>query len=467
MVRKRKLKKQIYVIDTCVLLHDPQCVYKFAEHDIYIPLAVIDDLDDQKTRPGNVGFSAREVFRILDDLNIQDMTSKGVEANDMGGKLFIYNSERPAEGDTPNINRVNSDNAIINAARSLRATNPTREVIIVTKDTGLRVRANSWGCNAENYRSDLLADDTFVGMRYVTLENQKDWDALYSGQKAVAIMDLSENLWVQLENLALNEFVIFCYGEKNKCPTIYRENKLNVLKDFYVSKSGKEKPIEFMGIKPNNLEQRCAMEILADDNIPLVTLCGPAGTGKTLLSLAVALDKINDGIYERIIIIKPIIPVGGKDLGALPGDKWEKLYNWLGPFKDNIEQLMGDRTNKQSDTCFEDMIEDGLIEAEAMAYIQGRSIPRSIIIVDEGQNLTPREARMVVERCGKGSKVILLGDLSQVENPFLDNRSCGLAHSLNGGQDLSSCAAVKLTKVERSELAAIASLIFSRPEAMR
>ena len=164
--------------------------------------------------------------------------------------------------------------------------------------------------------------------------------------------------------------------------------------------------------------------------------------------------------------MKPLIPVGGKDIGALPGDKFEKISAWLGPIKDNIDQILGAKS-MTADNMFEEMVREGLIEVEAMAFIQGRSIANAIILLDESQNITPREARMVVERCGKNSKVILLGDPSQVENSYLDARSNGLSHAVAGGKKLKECGTVTLTKVERSVLASVASIIFNTPEARR
>jgi PhoH-like ATPase len=309
----------------------------------------------------------------------------------------------------------------------------------------------------------------YTGIREVTVNGHDDWNILWQAKdNMLEIKSLPSYLQDGVAGLAPNEFVFFKYGN-DLCPTMHKKDNLMVMKDK--SNGAHHGKQEYKGIHAKNIEQRCAMEILADENIPLVCLLGKAGTGKTLLSLAVSLEYIERGLYDKIIVIKPLIPVGGKDIGALPGDKWEKLSAWLGPMRDNIQQLLHAKADgKQSrvaDASFEELVEEGKIEVEAMAFIQGRSIPNSVVIVDESQNLTPREARMVVERCGKGSKLILLGDLTQVENPFLDSRSCGLAHAVNGGKKQEDCATVTLSKVERSKLAALASEIFKSPEARR
>ena len=218
-----------------------------------------------------------------------------------------------------------------------------------------------------------------------------------------------------------------------------------------------------MGITAKNLEQRFALEALAKDDIPLVCLSGPAGSGKTLCAIAVGLEKVNMGQYDRIIVMKPMVAVGGKDIGFLPGSKLEKVSAWLGPIKDNIIQLTGFKgydNGKFGGNSFEEMVEDGIIEVEAMAFIQGRSIPNSFIILDEAENVSPKEARMVIERCGKNSKVVFLGDMSQIENPYLDKHSCGLAHAINGGKTHEVAASICMNKVERSVLSAAASSIF-------
>ena len=454
------MAKHIYIIDTCVFLHEPLARYKFGENDIYIPLAVIDDLDDIKTRKENVGWSAREVFRQLENFTLQDLM-RGVKINDENGRLFVFNTESPLQkNERPNIVKVHSDNAIIECCLTLKSSNPRKKVAIITKDTGLRIRAITWGCQAENYKADQLDDKEYTGVRFVQCDNQADWNNLWANTE-LEITKLSNDLQGRIKDINPNEFAIFEYGDL-KCPTFHKNGILKVLKD----KSNGEKSKGYSGIVGKNLEQRCALEILTDLSLPLVTLSGKAGTGKSFLALAAALEMINQDLFDKIVVMKPLIPVGGKDIGALPGDKFEKIAAWLGPVKDNIEQILGSKSLSAS-SKFEEMVREGIIEVEAMAFIQGRSIPRSIIILDEAENITAREARMVIERCGKDSKVILLGDLSQVENPYLDAKSNGLAHAISGGKKNNLVASVTLTKVERSELAAVASDIFNRPEAQR
>ena len=454
------MAKHIYIIDTCVLLHDPLALYKFGDNDIYIPLAVIDDMDDIKTRKENVGWSARQVFRNLENYSLQDLL-KGVKINELGGRLFVYNTESPLQkNERPNIVKVHSDNAIIECCLALKSANPRKKVAIITKDTGLRIRAITWGCAAENYRADQLSDEIFTGIRKFELNNEADWALLWSDYEIEA-KKLSEETINKLGDIWPNEFILFTYGDKI-CPTIYRRGILKVLKE----KSNAKEAKGYSGVQGKNLEQKCALDILADLTIPLVTLSGPAGTGKSFLALASSLQMINEGLFDKIVVMKPLIPVGGKDIGALPGDKFDKISAWLGPIKDNIDQILGSKS-LSANNMFEEMVRDGIIEVEAMAFIQGRSIPRSIIILDEAENISPREARMVVERCGKDSKVILLGDLSQVENPYLDAKSNGLSHAISGGKKSDLVSSVTLSKVERSELAAVASEIFNRPEARR
>jgi PhoH-like ATPase len=369
------LAKHIYIIDTCVLLHDPLALYKFKENDIYIPLAVIDDLDDIKTKRDNIGFAAREVFRQLENYTLQDLI-KGVKINDENGKIFVYNTESPLQkNERPNIVKVHSDNAIIECCLALKTINPRKKVCIVTKDTGLRIRAITWGCNGENYKADLLDVQDYTGIRQIQCLNDEDWKKLWATE-TVEISQLSTETQESMGEYSPNEFLIFNYGE-SKCPTYNKNGVLKVLKE----KSNADRKA-YMGIEGKNLEQKCALEALYDKTVPLVTLTGKAGCGKSFLAIASSLQQINEGTYEKIIVMKPLIPVGGKDIGALPGDKFEKISAWLGPIKDNIDQIIGSKS-LSSNNVFEEMVREGIIEVEAMAYIQGRSIAKTIILLDE------------------------------------------------------------------------------------
>jgi PhoH-like ATPase len=445
------MPKHIYVIDTCVLLHDPHAIYKFEDNDIYIPLAVIDDLDDLKTKRENVGWAAREVLRQLNKFSINDLT-RGVKINSKNGKLFVYNNTAPLQkNEMPAIIRTNSDNALIEACAQLKSKHGRRKVCLVTKDVGLMVRAASWNVTTENYRNDLISADIFKGYSIVHIDSKALIDEFYANGE-ISLERATEMCGDKIGTVHPNQFVIFKYMDASAV-TIFKNKTL-------INCFGKQPRMSFMGISPKNLEQKLSTYLLQDDDIPMVCLSGAAGTGKSISSVAVGLQKIRDGIYEKMVVIKPLMPVGGKEIGYLPGDKFSKIVAWLGPIKDNIEQLVSLDTDAKSGNDFEEMCERGTIEVEAMTFIQGRSITNAFIILDESENVSPREARMLVERAGKNSKVVLLGDLSQIENPYLDQYSCGLTHAIQGGKYSELAGSVELVKVERSALAAAATEIF-------
>lgn len=414
------------ILDTSVLLHSSDSLFSFKENEIYLCLSVIDDLDRLKTKL-DIGYAAREVLRTLDRIN-PDCITTGIPLTDEGGKLFIYNHDLPKDK-APTITMLaSSDNGIIEAAITLQIDNPNDEVIIISKDTGLRIRAAAWGCKVENYQSDLV-DNINTGILYEDVYN--------------------------IDDLPINQFVINSKG------SIRQKTEFGMTDISYYD--GKSK-LKYTGIGGKNPEQHCALSALTDPNIELVCLVGSAGVGKSLLTIAAGLSQIFQGKYSKMVYIKPLQPVAGKDIGALPGDKKDKLGSWYAPLSDNISQLdiTGDKKNEKPPFTLEDLLEAEFIEMEAMAFIQGRSIANSIIVIDECQNISAREARMVVERCSKGSKVILLGDMSQIENPYLDKRSCGLAHAINGSKNMSNCATITFKKVERSALSAMASDIFKK-----
>lgn len=452
------MSKKIYVLDTCVLLHDPASIYKFEENDVYIPLAVIDDLDNQKKLPGALGYLAREVLRHINEFDLKQLTSNGVDVNEKKGKLFLFNIDIVMNDNLP---KKTSDNAIINSSLYLKNKFPDRDIIIVTKDIGLSIRAMSWGCETENYQHDFIQEEIYSGISHINITDYTDWDIIWKNDE-LNVRSLSTELQSSLHSLNLNQGVIFQFGTL-QCPAIFKNGSISILKDKKQElKTGKKNTgkLSFCGIEPKNIEQNIAMNLLNDQSISLLSLSGKAGTGKGILTIASSLHQILvEDKYDKLVYIKPTMPVGGKtgDIGFLPGDKFEKLFQWVGPLRDNIEQL---NLSSKYGSSLEELVQIGKIEVESMAYIQGRSIPRAFIVFDESQNVTKRECRMLVERCAEGSKVVLLGDMSQIENPYLDFRSCGLAHAINGSINKQGCASITLTKVERSALASIASEIF-------
>lgn len=452
------MSKHIYVLDTCVLLHDPHAIYRFEEHDIYIPLAVIDDLDEIKTKRENVGWGAREVLRQINKFSINELT-KGVKVNAKGGRLFIFNHKAPINrSEAPVIMRVNSDNALIETCLYLKAQNQKRKVCLVTKDVGLMIRAVSFSVTAENYRHDMIDAKLYQGYRTIEINNRDLIDNFYKNETQT-LETVMASIDEKVDDFYPNEFLILRHGDASVI-TIYKNGN-------FTNCFSKKKNVEYMGLTPKNLEQKLSTVILQDDTIPLVCLAGAAGTGKSILALSVGLQKIKDGVYDKLVVIKPLIPVGGKEIGFLPGDKFSKISAWLGPIKDNLEQLVGifndeENEGKGASAVFEDMCEEGIIEVEAMTFIQGRSITNAFIVVDEAENNSPRESRMLVERVGRNSKIVLLGDLSQIENPYLDQYSCGLTHAIQGGKSSPLVGSVELKKVERSALAEAATEIFKK-----
>jgi len=765
------MAKHIYIVDTCVLIHDPYAIFKFQENDVYLPLACLDDLDNLKTSKESVGWSAREVFRVLEKFDLEELRSvKGAKLGDGLGSLFVYNHEAPlSKNESPNIVKTNSDNALIVVCTALKAKYPKRKVAIVTKDMGLRMRAITWGCAAENLKHDLVDDSALNCVREFQIDTHKDWEIITGSKKnsdyRVKISELSAALQKEFSTSYPNEFYIFNRSEDQYTIGMYKLNSIDNTPYIKILKDNGS--YKYSGITPLNPEQKMAMEIVSDPSIQLVNIAGKAGSGKclnmdapiltnngwirmgdinigdkvagsdgefhnvtgvypqglkdlvkvifsdgcevecckehlwatkneqqkdytvkstqeiidtlqghdgrknhfiplvkpvnfqekkliidpyvlgillgngritqnqvqlasadktnvivselknlnlmgkksnskfipeiykngsveqriellqgildkggsvskknkiiystvsdqlandfkeiinslggivkhtlkgknknrqrcnvlcvnlpheiqpfklkrkldlikdyveeyyptryiseiieigqkecqcimvdaedhlyvtsnyvlthnTVISLAVALDLIDDGLYDKIVFIKPLVPVGGQEIGFLPGNKDEKIMAWLGPAKDNLETLIQkkkDSSIKETGDILKEMIDDGIIEIEAMTFLQGRSIQNAIIILDESQNISQRAGRMVVERCGKDSKVILLGDLSQIENPYLDKWSCALSGAVHGSKPMDIAASMVLTKVERSKIASIASEIFNK-----
>jgi PhoH-like ATPase len=434
-----------FVLDTNVLLHDPEALGAFEENDVVIPLVVIEEIDSQKKRQDEVGRSARRVAHLLDDLRQHGKLSEGVPLVS-GGRLRVeiqaLRSDLPAELDISK-----PDNQVLAIAAQITRAHPDQRVVLVSKDINVRVKAEALDLAAEDYERDKVVRNTnelYGGMRVVDVD--ADVMEAFGRDGSMAPPE---------DGIRPNEFVHF---------QVPGQHSLSALGRFDLG-LGAIVPLapparDTWGIQAKNLGQRFALDALMNDSISLVTLTGRAGTGKTLLALAAGLHKVMDEhVFRRLLVTRPVIPMG-KDVGYLPGDKDEKLRPWMQPIFDNLEFLM---STMYKDEMVGDMVtrlqDKGLFEVEALTYIRGRSIPQQLIIVDEAQNLTPHEVKTIISRAGEGTKMVLTGDPYQIDHPYLDFSSNGLCYTVEKFKDNPLAAHVTLTKGQRSELAELAAVL--------
>lgn len=431
------MPKKYFVLDTNVLLHDPEAILKFPRHHVVIPVTVLEELDKMKRLPSDLGKNSRAVFRFLDSLNslgTGNLHSGIVLENEADVRIQLdikkdYNFDFALT--------VN-DNRIIMTAYLLKEQG--EDVIFVSKDFAARLKAEAIGLEAQDYNNLKYAYDTlYRGIRRIEIEKHAI-DLFYKdGALALDPSDYHPNEYCILNSPEHSSAVGKWNPQNNMLEPLVKFNSL-------------------WGIKPRNVEQKCAVDLLLRDDIRLVTLVGQAGTGKTLLALACGLRKVFDeGLYTRILVSRPVVPLG-RDIGYLPGTKEEKLFNWMQPIFDNLEFLC-DSSGRESSDTLKWVMESKKIEMEAVTYIRGRSLPRMFIIVDEAQNLTPHEVKTIVSRAGEGTKVILTGDPTQIDNPYLDKDSNGLSYIIGRFSNQRIYGNVFLDKTERSELAALAAQI--------
>jgi PhoH-like ATPase len=434
-----------YVLDTNVLLHDPEALTAFEENDVVIPLVVIEEIDSQKKRQDEIGRSARRVAHHLDEMRMVGKLSEGVPTNG-GGRLRVQMQEMGA-GLPAELDPSKPDNVVLAVTAQIKRANPSARVVLVSKDINVRVKAEALDLAAQDYERDKVVrghDEVYSGMRVLDVESH--------------VMDLFQRqgfLPAAEYDLRANEFVHFQVPEQHNLSAIGR---FDLARGEIVPLAPVKKDV--WGINAKNLGQRFAFDALLNDEIRLVTLTGRAGTGKTLLALAAGLHKVLDEhVYRRLLVTRPVIPMG-KDVGYLPGDKEEKLRPWMQPIYDNLEFLM---STMYKDQMVSDMVtrlqDKGLFEVEALTYIRGRSIPQQLIIVDEAQNLTPHEVKTIVSRAGEGTKMVLTGDPYQIDHPYLDFSSNGLIFAVEKFKESPLAAHVTLTKGQRSELAELAAVL--------
>lgn len=442
------MSKKIYVFDTSVLLSDAQCFTNFGNNEIVLPLKVLEEVDGHKKRQDSVGANARQVIRFLDSLREKGSLSKGVRVDK--NKSLLRVEVRRAKSDI--LDSAVPDNEIIETALALKTED--RKVVVVSRDINMRVKCDALGLESEDYAREHVVNsssEVYSGCSELTIDDM-DIDAIHNGQS----YELSEK---EAEGLFPNQFLRMISALDEKKAALVRYNHQNRT----VSKLKEHKDAVYGKIKPRNKEQTMAINLLMDNTISVVSLLGLAGCGKTLIALAAALElqAKEPERYRKIIVLKPIIPVGGKDVGYLPGSKDEKLRPWLAPIFDNLEYLLSStkkgHNNDFLKTTLEMFLENGTIELEAMTFVRGRSLSNCIIILDESQNTNSHEMKTIMTRVGEGTKVILTGDIDQIDNPFLDNTNNGLVYLIEKFKGQDFYGHVTFKKSERSKVAAAAA----------
>ena len=431
-----------FVLDTNVLLHDPQAIYRFDDNNLVIPMTVIEELDRFKKELSETGRNARQFSRIIDDLRAKAKLVEGVEMENGGHLRVDLYTEEQLKGLPPELRSDRGDNRILAVALDIRSRSD-ESVILVTKDTNLRIKADVIGLTAQDYESDKVSlDELYSGTAEVLL-SRDDIDLFYSQG------------FIPLEQEFLANQCLTLMDAANPSHTALARFNRALRQAEMLLRAPKE---GLWGIHPRNREQQFAFDLLLNEDIQLVTLVGKAGTGKTLLAIAAGLNKSADeGQYSRLLVSRPVFPLG-RDLGFLPGDLEEKLSPWMQPIFDNVELLLGAvEEGSKRKRGYKELVDLGLLEIEALTYIRGRSIPKQYMIVDEAQNLTPHEIKTIITRAGEGTKIILTGDPYQIDNPYIDSASNGLTYVVEKFKGEEIAGHVTLTKGERSCLAELAA----------
>ncbi len=431
-----------YVLDTNVLLYDPQAVLKFEDNDVILPIYVIEEVDQFKRETTERGRNARSVARTLDTLRAQGSLAQGVAVGDGTVRVKVP-EHRPH---LPHgVNPTSTDNAILQTALEVRDGSPDKPTVFVTMDVNLRIRADAFGLATEPYEHHAVdVEHMHTGITEIKVTaaelDQFKQDGFFAPS---AHATLYANLCVLLRDDTA--------GRPRQALGRYHAGTRQI-RAVRTPKDG------VMGIHPRNSEQSFAIDLLMDETIRLVTLVGIAGTGKTLLALAAGmLRTVEEGRYSRLLVSRPIMPMG-RDIGFLPGSVQEKLNPWMQPVFDNLEFLLFSGGGKRRGMrAFDELLQSGVVHVEPLTYIRGRSMPQQYVIVDEAQNLTPHEVKTIVTRCGEGTKIVLTGDPFQIDNPYVDSATNGLtvvAERLRGDDMIGH---VVLSRGERSALANLAA----------
>ncbi len=429
-----------YILDTNVLLHDPNSLLSFQENCILIPIEVLEEIDRFKRETSELGQNARTVSRTLDGLRAHGRLSEGVSLEN-GGRLRIVFQGNRKNGRALSLGDHEVDSRIVTLGLAVQQEEPGKPTIIVSKDINLRIKADALGLQAEDYETDrILLTELYTGMFEKQVSPEKMTSFRANGE-----LELTDGIYNP------NEYCTLTDETNPKRTALTRVDPAGTkLVPIMDAREG------VWGIKPRNREQHFAFDALLNDDVKLVTLMGKAGTGKTLVAMAAGLKRtVIDREFRRLIIARPTISMG-KELGFLPGTLEEKLSPWMQPIHDTLE-LLGDLNMGHDNRRSIDLIRSGQIVVEALSYIRGRSIANQFMIVDEAQNLTPLEAKTILTRVGEGTKIILTGDPYQIDNPYVDSQSNGFNYVVSKFRSAKIAAHIELQKGERSQLAELAA----------
>lgn len=435
--------KKNFVLDTNVILHDYKCIENFQENDIYIPIVVLEELDKFKKGSEQINYNAREFVRELDLLTDNDLFKKGASLGPGLGKLYIVTGDKYHERIAEAFPERIPDHRILSCTLTVAERSKTTKTILVTKDVNLRMKARSLGITVEDYITDKVTNvDIFE-------KAQETYEGIDG--------DLIDKIYATPGGIDADLFDIKSKLAPNEC-FIMKSDRNSILTRYnpFTNKFKKVDKTTNYGISPKNSEQSFAFEILNDPDIKLVGLTGKAGTGKTLLALASALKQ--SGIYKQILLARPIVALANKDLGFLPGDQQQKVAPYMQPLFDNLNVIKQQFSPTSSDVRkIDDMQKNNQLIIEALAFIRGRSLSETFCIIDEAQNLTPHEIKTIITRAGEGTKMVFTGDIQQIDSPYLDAQSNGLAYMVDKMKGQELFAHVNLVKGERSQLSEIAS----------
>lgn len=433
---------KLFVLDTNVILHDSSCIRSFEEHDVAIPITVLEELDKFKRGNQDINFQAREFLRNFDEITGDLLSEDGAPLGPNLGSIRVVLGDELDPKLLKAFFQDSPDHRILNTTLSLQKKQPGRPVILVSKDTNLRMKAKSLGITAQDYTTDKLESiqKLYTGRRVIEDARIEVIDALYETTTGLAADKLPE-----IEKPIANECFIIRRGSRSVLAA-YQASDQRLVRV--------EKPNAY-GIIPRNAEQAFALYVLCNNDIQLVTLAGKAGTGKTILALAGALECRSH--YRQILLARPVVPLSNRDVGFLPGDISAKLDPYMQPLYDNLSVIKHQAANPDASNRIQEMLDREKLVITPLAYIRGRSLQRVFFIIDEAQNLTPHEVKTIITRAGEGTKIVFTGDIYQIDQPYLDARSNGLSYLISRMVGQPIYAHVTLEKGERSALAELAS----------